>query len=358
MSSRNCPDLFAIQQQHQALRSTGIEGLIAASLPPLPAVATSHAEEPVVIRSKEKDLPRAFTADEFAAGEAFLQRYLSGETTKKNVTSKFETSARLTGMPVRECLVAQVGRWISLGRAPSTMETYLGYLAVFGRTGEWNRCHKAAALAHADADSKTAPDTSLEHICGLMPLLSTKGQVAAWLMSVTSGRLADLKWLRFRQIMLVTSRRVVKIQWRVRKHIRKRALRCDSEHSFEFFPPPGFVVEYLAEGLPDARLLFGYDTRTFNKELATCTTITGEKLTSYSFRRYAINKILGGCRGDLEKAKKQTTHLRASTIAAFYKKWQEGDVASNEKKPSRVEEALQKSHRVATAAKGKRGRTT
>lgn len=45
------------------------------------------------------------------------------------------------------------------------------------------------------------------------------------------------------------------------------------------------------------------------------------KVTTYSFRRFAINRMIDAHNGDFDKVVADSGHLRGGTVKAFYARW-------------------------------------
>lgn len=219
---------------------------------------------------------------------------------------------------------AVIGQWLEDELGAGTQKTYFGYLGKVCRRVPYHRINRALHLAAADSDGRTARDVTAAEILAVAGVLEGKARCIYWFLVLTAARLADAARLRRGQLAQANLRRKKKllVQWRVTKHLRRRALRTTSEHDVGAGTKkvPADVWAYWLDG-PSGVPLFSCATNKFNAVLrAACDEAKVGPMTSYSLRRFAINRMFEEKDGDVLQVQKETTHLRASTLLAFYKR--------------------------------------
>jgi hypothetical protein len=108
--------------------------------------------------------------------------------------------------------------------------------------------------------------------------------------------------------------------WRITKQRRKRGKRVTTVMKLAWSMLPTVeVLNHLSDLDPNDLLVGEVDTASANEWLkAHSKAIDGRHVTTNSFRRHVINRVIEVCGGDLEQAKKHTGHLSSATLMAFY----------------------------------------
>lgn len=263
--------------------------------------------------------PAVVTTEDIAAADALDSQYGSDDRTACRIRRQFGDFARINELGLCAAVKAFIGQATRVGLRASTLNTYLGYLApILRHCPEYHRWAKIIALAHADADSRTAPDCTLSHLRKLVAKSQKHDRCLLWVMLSTGARVADLARLRRKQIQ-VTEAGELQIQFRIMKNRRRRRFRVTLAVplSWAGVPGPDTLAE-IANGDPEQRLFGSHTANVVNSILARLSTT---KVTTYSFRRRYINSLFDLFEEE-EKVKKYTLHLDIETVKAFYVKWE------------------------------------
>lgn len=228
---------------------------------------------------------------------------------------------------------ASLGPWIGQMRRckllASTVNTYLEHVSsLFSGSNrvEYRKWAKICGLAHADEEGALPLKAtlclkslrSIEQRCGSDPPLSA----LSFILTSTGSRCRDASRLRRSQIRFGKSARggsQLIVMWRITKTRRKRWLRHTLRIPFSWSGKPSEVTrKYITQGDPNQRLFTHYrNASSFNRALKVTGRVVG-KVTSKTFRRAFINRLLRRFGEDAMQVKRFTGHFKESCIQAFY----------------------------------------
>lgn len=200
------------------------------------------------------------------------------------------------------------------------------------RTPDTLRVARAAARAHADADTKHAADRSREEITTVLtslPMRLLKERdvaLAVYMMAATGLRFRDVSWLRLKRVSYVT--KGGKHWWRVTIALSKTSKRR-SQRRTVLFPVwhhhlPDELQKHL-ERITAERVRLDVPYNEVMQALASAgNNLGGEgKVTTYTLRRAFFFDALDRCGGDLEMtAKRFSLHADSTMLEAFYFAWE------------------------------------
>jgi integrase len=272
--------------------------------------------------------PATCTAEDERLAEEFLRAHAfdRNSATRERIRRQAQDFFRLNeGSTINNVYLLLVGQWRRCGLKFSTIDTYFGYLrphlrAVATATdfSKFGTIAKAVALAHAGEETKTAPDSTSEELLRITARAQGDLQPLLYIMLTTGARVADLQRVKRRQIALTASHTTV--IFGVTKNRRRRSLRkrLIIPHTW-FGSPDASVRDFFAFGEKDQPVFGSWTANTVNERLRDlCALNNSARLTSYSFRRNYMRKVLEVYEGDAVKAQRHTLHLNPHIVEAHY----------------------------------------
>jgi len=256
----------------------------------------------------------------------------SNAKTRLRVVDDFVIFARLNGVadnPVRALqLYAGMARRDTVEW--STIDTYVGYIGATLWSGfspaqklGWKVARDVIRAAHADSDTKSARTATASEICRILPLLPARERLAVGTVAFTGARLADVR--RWRSKQTIVSRDRLKVEVRIAKNRRRRALRKilrlnRASKVLGLTLDPFFVQTWTdAAACPEERPLQEVTVSMVNAELKkVCQRLSIDRLTTYSFRKFFIRRVINHCDFDWPRIIQLTLHTNVNVVAAHY----------------------------------------
>jgi hypothetical protein len=210
----------------------------------------------------------------------------------------------------------------------STRAQYFSHVSKrFAFKSPFRYAQNALDLAAAEEDSRHAIDPGMQRLRQV--ITGAKGAMATmlWMLLCSGGRAKDITRLKRRDVAidLKKGKRHIRIMWRITKQRRKRGKRVTTIMKLAWSMLPTIeVLNHLSDLAPNDRLVGEVNTASANEWLKNNSkAIEGRHMTTNSFRRHVINRVIDACDGDVEQAKKHTGHLSSATLMAFYQQWKE-----------------------------------
>lgn len=263
----------------------------------------------------------------FTKGEEFVKTWGPPTSQKEEVLRSFRAYCELNGIKEDTyALYGCVGEWKEV-YSPGTIENYVRFIFQHYRRPGMKRVLSAAEAYHADAENQHAPDVEERVLLRYVEEAEGPWRIPLYLLWATGLRPRALAFLRKSQISIDPEN--LRVQVRVDKNRRKTALRCQLRIPWDWISEPSpEIIQELNEGSQRERL---FQTNSFgpvpnmqarlNKELKRMAQEKSlELVTTYSFRRNFMNKVLERCPEE-EKRRKYTLHFSPGMIHAHYERW-------------------------------------
>ena len=277
--------------------------------------------------------PRIATEEDRIVFDRLVQTFAApaNAETRKRVVADFASFGATNGVSDRPCLCLKL--WLGAchrdGLAWGTVDTYSAYITkVIYPALSWNDRHEwqlirgVTRAAHADSDTKGACTIPREHLIQVLgsPLLTLRVRQAIAAITFTGCRLADVRRWRRRQFRF--GRRGLRVEVRLSKNRRRRSKRRHLRvHDCERLL--GITMDQslwsLNGGDPDERPLGKVTVELVNGLLArVCASLHLPRYTTYSFRKYFIQKVIAYHDYDWPRILDLTLHTRMDVVAAHY----------------------------------------
>lgn len=256
-----------------------------------------------------------------------MDRYGADKRTLYRVLQDFKVTMRLNNVSCYlRGLQIYIGRALASGLSPGTIDTYVRYLTKFILPDltplqklEWRTVVNAVGMMHADCDTRSATaidSVALRKITRLFPNIDPSMISAVEIMANFGMRLKDISKLRAKQVKLTATHRQVEI--RVSKNRRKRGQR------FDLTVPRGMwsgamrvTKDVLERSSPDDRPWRLITVSAVNAFLRSRLK-RPKPLTSYSVRKYYINRAWEYAQFDAGEVTRFTAHLNPRIVQAHY----------------------------------------
>jgi integrase len=261
-----------------------------------------------------KWIPEIVISEDLSVAEDLMARFGTRGGTAERVRKDYIEFAKLNDMSLATAIKPFIGQAIRHGLQASTLDTYLTYLRpLLSREKDFSKWAKVIALAHADADAKSAPDRTLEQLQEIVRTARRNFRTILWLILSTGMRVADAARLRRKQIA-ITDDGHLRIQIRIMKNRRKRRHRFILAIPLGWAGSPGPDIRREIEcGDPEQRIFGHLNANVVNDALKK---MSGARCTTYTFRRRYINDLF--LYFDEVEMKRYTGHFNEGIIQAHY----------------------------------------
>lgn len=269
--------------------------------------------------------------DQLAVWAALEERYrdVKGVKTRARVVATFREFCALNGFALSSrALKLWVGSMIGQCTLKiGTCHSYINYVHRAMRWAvptwdrpEWTAVVAVVAMAHADGETRKAPEVTMVDALRVISRLVGDVAVVVSAITISGARCGDvMRWQPQRAQFWPNAFRVTVCVAKNRRDPDKRVIhRVDDVVSLLGVQVP-VCLQRLGEYPAGTRPFAPWHAIRVNSAIArACTELKLPRLTTYSFRRLYCRLVLKSVGYDPEKAKRLTLHCRAEVLAAYY----------------------------------------